>query len=80
MNGVSRKKFVCPECGQNISAPVLSVKIDYNGYRRYRQCESCQVVFTTKEKVENVTRWKSWNRREKMNERKTSSKSGGETN
>ena len=77
MNGVSRKKFVCPECGQNISAPVLSVKIDY---RRYRQCESCQVVFTTKEKVENVTRWKSWNRREKMNERKTSSKSSSETN
>lgn len=80
MNGVSRKKFTCPGCGHEITAPVLSVKIDYNGYRRYRQCEKCQVVFSTKEKVEHITRWKSWNRKEKTDERKASGESSSETN
>ena len=75
MNGKLRKKFTCPGCGKEICTRVLDVKNNYNGFKRYRQCEECKVVFTTMEKVDHITGWRSWNR-----ERKTGSESSSEEN
>ena len=73
MKGKMRKKFTCPGCGEEIGAPVLDVKTIYSGFRRYRQCEECRVVFATVEKVDHITGWRSWNRTEGSNEQQTGS-------
>lgn len=81
MRGKMRKKFTCPACMTEITAPVLDVKTIYSGFRRYRQCENCRVVFATVEKVDHITGWRSWNRgEEKTNERKTGGESSSEAN
>ena len=56
MNGTPRKKFICPNCGKSITAPVIDTATYYNGYKRYRACEECGVTFVTLEKVSHITR------------------------
>lgn len=68
MKGIMRKKFTCLKCGEDICAPVLDVKTIYSGFRRYRQCEKCGVVFVTIEKADHITGWRSWNREQKQYE------------
>ena len=79
VNGNFRIKFKCPECGKMISSRVLDGERDYNSYKRYRQCEECKIVFITKEKVDRITGWRSWNRKESADERQASGESSSET-
>lgn len=80
MKGIMRKKFTCLKCGEDICAPVLDVKTIYSGFRRYRQCEKCGVVFVTIEKADHITGWRSWNRTEGSNEQQTGSEAGSAEN
>ena len=51
MRGKARVKFTCPACGRYIYSKVKDTEPYYNGYKRYRTCEECGIVFVTMEKV-----------------------------
>ena len=54
MRGNARDKFVCPGCKKVIHSKVRDTEPCYNGYKRYRSCEECGIVFVTMEKVSYI--------------------------
>ena len=56
MKGKMRKKFICPACKAWIGASVIDAKPIHSGFRRYRQCDECGIVFVTMEKIDHISR------------------------
>lgn len=56
MRGKMRKKFICPKCGEEIGAHVIDTLPFFGGFRRWRKCEECGVVFVTSEKISYISR------------------------
>ena len=58
MRGTMRVKFKCPSCNGYIKAQVIDTSVESDGFKRYRKCEKCGIVFVTMENICYMTKRK----------------------